>query len=873
MKKFLVISLLFLATSLPLFARHIKGGELTYSYLGPGTSPNTSRYLIELKLYLDCNAMGGQLDDAVPITVFSKTSNRQVGPVITAGLDGDRTIRFDPASNPCITNPPVDVCYRIRTYSVSITLADDPAGYVVSYQRCCRIEDIRNLAGRSDNYGATYFAEIPGTSIFPDAYKNSSPKFSTNDAVAVCAQSNFTIDYSVDEPDGVAIDSVSYSFCGGYIGATQGDPTPSQSSTPPYTLLSYKDPYAGSSPFGPKATIDPKTGVVTGIAPAEIGQYVITVCAYEYRQGKLINVHRKDIHVKVSDCIPLQALLKPDYSYCDDFLVAFKNEQLNPPGSIYIWQFGDNTPADTSADLEGRIQHRYADSGTYTVKLKVILAGQCLDSTTTLAKVYPGFYPGFTTVGTCQFTPIQFFDTTKSRYGTVSKWRWDFADPTSNADTSRAQNPTWKYGSTGFKKAQLIVESDKGCIDTAYHDVEIRDKPPITLPFRDTLICSIDTLQLKAVGNGIFSWDNGPTIINTNSANPLVFPKTTTTYKVTLDENGCVNSDFVKVRVVDFVTLDAGPDSTICLTDTVQLRPVTDGLQFSWTPSASLNNPNVKNPLAVPLGTTTYQLKASIGKCNTTDDITLRTVPYPFVNAGKDTVICYDDTAQLNAFVVASRFTWSPFNAISNVNVLNPIAFPLRTTTYTLMAYDTLGCPKPGVDQVKVTVRPKIIAFAGNDTSIVIGQPLQLNGSGAEFFKWTPSLGLNNTNVSSPIATLNDHMTYAMRTFTVEGCFALDTIYVKVFKTLPDIFMPNAFAPNGKNNILRPIPVGISKLEYFRVYNRWGQLVFQSIEPGKGWDGRVAGKLQDAGTYVWMVQGTDYTGKIIRKKGTAVLLR
>ena len=873
MKKLLAIFILFLTTSLPLLARHIKGGELTYTYLGPGVSPNTSRYLIELKLYLDCNAMGGQLDDAVPITIFSKTTNRQVGSVMTAGLEGERTIRFDPASNPCITNPPVDVCYRIRTYSVTISVADDPGGYIVAYQRCCRIEDIRNLAGRSDNYGATYFAEIPGTSVSPDAYKNSSPKFTTNDAVAVCAQSNFTVDYSVAEPDGAAFDSVSYSFCGGYIGASQGDPTPRQSSTPPFTTLSYKDPFAGSAPFGPRATIDPKTGIVTGIAPAEIGQYVITVCAYEYRQGKLINIHRKDIHVKVSDCIPLQALLKPDYSFCDDFLVSFKNEQLNPPGSIYIWQFGDGSRADTSADLEGRIQHRYADSGTYRVRLKVILAGQCLDSTTTLAKVYPGFFPGFTTLGTCQLTPIQFFDTTKSRYGTVSKWRWDFADPTSNADTSRAQNPNWKYGSIGFKKVQLIVESDKGCIDTAYNDVEVRDKPPITLPFKDTLICSIDTLQLKAVGNGIFSWDTGPTIINTNSATPLVFPKTTTRYKVTLDENGCVNSDFINVRVVDFVTLNAGPDSTICLKDTAQLRPITDGLQFSWSPAATLNNPNVKNPLAVPTGTTTYQLKASIGKCNATDDITLRTVPYPFVNAGKDTVICYDDTAQLHASVIASRFSWSPFNALSGVNILDPIAFPLRTTTYTLMAYDTIGCPKPGVDQVKVTVRPKIIAFAGNDTSIVIGQSLQLTGSGAEFFKWTPPTGLNNSTVARPIATLNDPMTYVMRAFTAEGCFGIDTINIKVFKTLPDIFMPNAFSPNGKNNILRPIPVGITKLEYFRVYNRWGQLVFQTIEPGKGWDGTVAGKLQDAGTYVWMVQGTDYTGKTVSKKGTAVLLR
>jgi gliding motility-associated-like protein len=101
----------------------------------------------------------------------------------------------------------------------------------------------------------------------------------------------------------------------------------------------------------------------------------------------------------------------------------------------------------------------------------------------------------------------------------------------------------------------------------------------------------------------------------------------------------------------------------------------------------------------------------------------------------------------------------------------------------------------------------------------------------------------------------------------------VDTIHIKVFKTLPDIFVPNAFAPSGRNRLLRPVAVGISKLEYFRVYNRWGQLVFQAIEAGKGWDGTINGKLQDGGTYVWMVQGKDYTGKTVSKKGTAVLLR
>jgi gliding motility-associated-like protein len=873
MKRILFILFLSLATVASLRAEHIKGGEMTYEYLGDGAGPNTSRYRITLKLYIDCNAnRTGQLDDNVPLTFFDKSnSNIQYGPAIIAPMVGEEFIRFDPASNPCIGNPPTDVCYRVRRYSTTVTLPNTADGYVVAYQRCCRIRNIINLLAPSDTYGATYQCEIPGTAVLADAYKNTSPVFVTNDAAAICISSNFTFSFAASQAD--AGDSVAYRLCSGFVGGSQAAPNPPIASRPPYSELSYVPPFSGSAPLGGSATINPTTGLITGTAPGILGQYVISACAYEYRNGVLINIHRKDIHVAVSNCIPLKAQLKPDYSYCDDFLVTFKNEQLNPSGAQYIWQYGDNSKADTTTDPEGRVSHQYADTGTYTVKLKVVLAGQCIDSTTTLAKVYPGFYPGFVSQGTCVLLPLQFTDTTKSRYGVPSKWRWNFGDETTQADTSRLRNPSWKYATTGFKTVELIVESDKGCIDTVTKQVEVRDKPPITLPFKDTLICSIDTLQLNALGNGIFSWAPNYNIINANTQNPLVYPKQTTFYKVTLNENGCINTDSIRVRVVDFVTLFAGPDTTTCATDTIQLRPQSDGLQYLWTPNSTIIDPTKKNALVYPVNTTTYRVRAIIGKCFAEDDITVRTVPYPIADAGPDTTICYDDTAQLNGSMNGIRFTWSPTNTLNSGNTLTPLAFPLRTTTYTLSAYDTLGCPKPGISQVIVTVRDKIIPFAGNDTSIVVGQPLQLRGSGGMLYEWTPPNFLSNPSIQNPIANLNDNFTYVMRAYTPEGCFALDTINIKVFKTAPDIFVPNAFAPNGKNRILRPIPVGISSMEYFRVFNRWGQLVYQTSRAGDGWDGTIAGKPQDAGTYVWMVKGTDFTGKVVIRRGTAVLIR
>lgn len=863
----------------PLFASHIRGGEMYYKYLGPGSGSNTSLYEVTLKLYIRCDANENQKDPNEPFTVFRNADNSQYGNSKLAPLTSVVPISYDPASNPCISNPPTDICYMMRFYSTTFELPDDPQGYTISLQRCCRIAGIENVAPPSDDYGATYLCTIPGTSTLPLPEHNSSPVISGNDAVAICVGSYFTFDFSAVDPDG---DSLVYTLCDAYNGGDKNSPNPNPASRPPYTSVAYQAPFSGSSPLGLQASINPATGIISGIAPGISAQYVVTTCIYEYRHGKLINIHRKDIHLRIADCVPLKAVLKPDYDYCDDFNTSFQNEQGNPTGTVYIWQFGDGSAADTTMDPVGAIHHQYADTGTYTVKLKVILAGQCFDSTTTLAKVYPGFYPGFVFNGSCILNAVQFTDTTKTKYGVVSKWHWDFGDGATDADTSLIQNPAWKYSDTGTKKVTLIVQSNKGCIDTVTHDVPILLKPVITLAFRDTLICSNattqDTLQLHAGGFGSFSWSPLTRIVNSNTPDPLVFPATTTIYHVQLDESGCVNDDSVRVRVVAFVTLDAGPDTTICLTDPVTLRPIGNGLYFTWSPAATLDSPTAKNPVATPTATTSYQVIARIGKCSAADNVTIRTIPYPGSDAGADTIICYEDTARLNGRIKGASFYWTPAYALSSTTVTDPLAWPLKSVAYVLHVYDTLGCPKPGLDTVLVTVRPPIAAFAGNDTSAVVNQPLVLRASGAEFFLWDPSIYLSAANVQAPTAIFpaKGVYTYRVKVYTSEGCFSYDTVNVRVFETGPDIFVPSAFTPGkGQNYLFRPIPVGISVIDYFMVYNRWGQLLYSgsSQSEGFGWDGTFNGKPQDADTYVWVVQGKDYTGKTVKKKGTVVLVR
>jgi gliding motility-associated-like protein len=118
-------------------------------------------------------------------------------------------------------------------------------------------------------------------------------------------------------------------------------------------------------------------------------------------------------------------------------------------------------------------------------------------------------------------------------------------------------------------------------------------------------------------------------------------------------------------------------------------------------------------------------------------------------------------------------------------------------------------------------------------------------------------------------------ITYIVRATNSIGCYGEDDLTVRVFKTGPDIFIPSAFTPNadGLNDIVRPILVGIKQLNYFRIYNRWGQLIFSTNQSGKGWDGRISGQEQPAGNFVFVAQAVDYTGRIVSKKGNVVLIR
>ncbi len=874
MKRYIAVIFSFIFCSQASFAHHIIGGELRYAYIGPGVAPNSNIYKLTLLLFRGDDPLGAQMPTSVIVGIY----NLDNGMKVIGDSPPDNNNWLFPRDNPpdilpvpiifpsCIGNPPV-INFTYAYFSHLVELPSNMNGYSAAFQTCCREDVIVNVP---PNIGATYSCIIPGTGTVPSGI-DSSPQFGVPLNV-ICKFSSFILNFSATDPDN---DSLVYSFCNAYDGGAAvnsgfNDPAP-----PPYNSVPYQGGYTGAQPLGNSVVIDSHTGIISGIAPG-LGDYVVCVCINVFRNGVWIAQHRKDLIVRVSNCQITQAIPIFNSVTCNGFDVQFTHNSTN--ANTVFWDFGDaSNPGDTS-NLNSPTYH-YPAAGIYFVKLVINRGTGCSDSVTKPLGVFPGFVPDFSSQGSCFTSPYQFTDNSTTVYGNIDSWRWNFGDAGNPGDTSQLQNPQWTYGSPGVKTVTLIVSNSKGCIDTVAKTITVLDKPPISVAFPDTLICSPASVTLQAIGVGNFSWTPNINIINANTASPTVSPTTDTWYVVHMDNAGCTNDDSVHVRVAQGVNLAVRNDTTICLTDAVQLFAVSNAVTYQWTPAATLDNPSVISPMATPVDpVTTYQLTAFIGNCFAVRSVTIRTVPYPYANAGGNMEICYNTSAQLNAQITGNRFFWTPTKYLSDSTILNPVAWPPRTTKYVLTVFDNVGCPKAGLDSIIITVDKKIRAYAGHDTAVVVGQPLYLQASGGTQYHWIPSYDLSDPNIADPVGVYGldvDTIHYSVVVTDNAGCIDTAHVSVTVFKTYPDIFVPTAFTPNGdgKNDVIRPIPVGILKINYFSVYNRWGELVFTTTEYMKGWDGRIGGTAQDSGVFVWIASGIDYKGRPVFRKGTVALIR
>ncbi|MBS1771982.1 MAG: gliding motility-associated C-terminal domain-containing protein [Bacteroidetes bacterium] len=308
----------------------------------------------------------------------------------------------------------------------------------------------------------------------------------------------------------------------------------------------------------------------------------------------------------------------------------------------------------------------------------------------------------------------------------------------------------------------------------------------------------------------------------------------------------------------------------------------TGGFNYTWNfgvPGATSTDfqPNYTYP-----DTGTYVVKLIVNKGSTCPDSISRFVKiYPshkadFEYAG---LLCPKMPIQ---FTDKSDATYKPivawhwnFGDGTESDLQNPIHSFSQGSNYgvTLISTTIKGC----VDTINKAVKVAwFVPFAGNDTIIVKGETINFNASGGIEYTWTPGDKLNITNINNPKGYYPDTGRYAYNVHikSVDQCEGDDSIKVWVVAQA-SVFIPSAFSPNGDglNDYLKMLSVGYAKINFFRIFNRWGQVVFQTDHIGDGWDGKYKGKDTELGTYFWVLSVTDRYGKDELLKGDVTLLR
>jgi gliding motility-associated-like protein len=453
----------------------------------------------------------------------------------------------------------------------------------------------------------------------------------------------------------------------------------------------------------------------------------------------------------------------------------------------------------------------------------------------------------------------------------------------------------------------------------------------------DQTICPGDTSQLSASGGASYAWQSSAFLSDTSVSDPSAFPLSTSTFYVTVfDSSGCSAIDSATVFVNPLPQPVTSNDTAICSGTTASLF-ASGGISYAWSPSSTLSDSLIADPIAQPDTFTTYIVTVTdaLG-CKATDSVHVGILPLPQVVVSSDTTICKFTSATL---IASGGITYSWSNNAAGDTI---IVEPLSNTTFTVVVTDTNDCSGSAASNVfiapgfltlsgdteicigdattltgsgaltyswsngaasnsitvsptsfstytligfdgtcfdttslNVLVDPLPIANTGPDVSLDLGSSVTLNAGGGVSAIWSPGNSLSCTGCMSTVASPTDTTVYFAVVTDANGCSAKDS--VTVFVIPPDeVFFPNAFTPNGDgmNDLFLPILSGKTITQSLSVFNRWGQEVFFTNSAGTGWDGTFNGMPETMGVFVYYFTGTNTeNGKEIEKKGNVMLVR
>jgi len=381
-----------------------------------------------------------------------------------------------------------------------------------------------------------------------------------------------------------------------------------------------------------------------------------------------------------------------------------------------------------------------------------------------------------------------------------------------------------------------------------------------------------------------YNWDfgNGINGIGQNITATYVSTGAYTVRLISRTAFGCADTVYRTVHSTDSLKIDVGPDIRICRGQTAQLGAI-GANTWQWTPTQNLSCTTCPNPLANPLFTTSYIVTGNIGPlCRAKDTIKIEVIQPLDVTVSNTVTICFPDSVQIFA-AGAYSYIWSPAASLSNAFISDPWAKPAATTVYQVVGKDRYNC-FADTAFVRVNVGQNPIVKLGSDTTVMAGstmalRPVITNGPIVSY-NWTPATGLSCSTCQFPSALVNSNISYRLEVRNTLGCIGSDTIHYTVICDKGQMYVPNAFSPDGdgKNDVFMIRGKGIASIKFVRIFNRFGELVYERAnisanDASQGWNGRINNVPAQTDVYMVTADVLCTGGTTFSYKGDLTLVR
>lgn len=869
----LVVSILLFFCTLTSFATHIVGGDIYYDYLG------NNQYRFFVNVYRDCSQTTG-FDSPLNFSVFRISNNSTFGDY-EFNYNGSQTVPTN-FNNPC-SNASPSICTEISVYQQVITLPPIPGGYRVAYQRCCRGPNINNLSFPEDT-GLTLTVDVPTNAN--NYFENSSPRFLNYPPLVLCEDDDFVFNHSATDPDG---DVLQYSLVTPNAGGTPLAPQPIPIPPPPYALVNWAGGFSATQPLGPGSsiTINPITGVINAL-PSTTGRFVVGIQVQEYRNGVLINSMIRDFIFTVFNCqislsadLPDQNQLSNFTGFCDGNLtVQFEDNSNFNFTPTFSWDFG--VPG-INTDISNAMNpsYTYSDTGTYIVTLVLNPGLICTDTAYMEVQLYNELNISFDIIDTvCQINN-SFDFTTITDAPVSSTFAWNFG-PNANTINSTLQNPqNISFSTAGWQ--YVSVETNFAVCTADYTDSVYLIPKPIA-DFSMPLNYECDGLMVNFINNTQFAtsyeWDFGFNNQTSTDFEPIVnFPAggNYTVEMIAIGSEFCKDTIELTLDVNELMFVSFTTDEDQCISsnsfDFIGQAGGPPEAIFTWSfgNNASISTSNdltVNDVVFSQPGDYTVTFSGSFDNCleTATEEIHIYaepTIAFDLV----DELQCAPYTANfINASTAETQlyYAWDFGNGspISNIETPSYLYEDTGVFVVTLTIWTDQGCvdtfslsrndlihvfPKP---TAQFNVTPEVVDICNSEVSFM---DQSIGATNYSYWVDEGSTIIHESNFDFSYSTSGQHNPILIVS-NEEGCS--DTARTQLFVEPFSVYVPNTFTPDGDelNNEFTPKMWLAPSEWHLKIFNRWGEMVFESYDFERGWNGMYDGNLVQAGTYGYVIE-------------------